>query len=468
MVSTAAIYVRISQDREGSGLGVARQEEDCRALCAQMGFRDIHVYADNDVSAFSGKPRPAYEQMLKAIQDGRVDCVVSWHTDRLHRNVSELSRYISIARDIPTHTVKSGLLDLSTPSGRMIAVITGAVAQQESEHKSERQKRKAEELASKGLPLGGGRPFGYEADGVTVRPTEAEELRGMVARVLAGDSLASIMRDLNDRGVTTTRGNRWGYSSIRSLLLRERNCGRMRHRGEVVGMASWEPLVSEAEHDAIVAVLSAPSRRTSPGPARRHLLSGIARCSCGTPMKPGWVLSRGQKHWIYKCPEKGPGHAYRKIDRVDAYVVERTLDVLSCVNVARPSDDKASVLETQRVELQTRLRGAADLYSSGQISAEQLAAITARVNDELTVVLAGLNDLQAGSLLTEVENISLERWDELPLDRKRKIIHDLMEVVVEPVDGSRRLGVRVSLRHGSRFSFRIPRELKESVRAAAR
>ncbi|MER5688882.1 hypothetical protein [Streptomyces sp. NPDC002205] len=33
----AAIYCRISQDRGGAGLGVARQEEDCRALCARLG-----------------------------------------------------------------------------------------------------------------------------------------------------------------------------------------------------------------------------------------------------------------------------------------------------------------------------------------------------------------------------------------------------------------------------------------------
>jgi hypothetical protein len=45
----AALYVRISSDRGGAGLGVARQEEDCRALCARLGWRPVEVYADNDV-----------------------------------------------------------------------------------------------------------------------------------------------------------------------------------------------------------------------------------------------------------------------------------------------------------------------------------------------------------------------------------------------------------------------------------
>jgi len=50
-----AIYVRISSDRTGAGLGVARQEEDCLALCTRLGWIVYRVYIDNDVSAYSGK-----------------------------------------------------------------------------------------------------------------------------------------------------------------------------------------------------------------------------------------------------------------------------------------------------------------------------------------------------------------------------------------------------------------------------
>ncbi|WP_246430472.1 recombinase family protein [Streptomyces rectiverticillatus] len=56
MTTRAAIYVRISQDRDGAGLGIARQEEGCRALCARKGWDAIDVYPDNDVSACSGAP----------------------------------------------------------------------------------------------------------------------------------------------------------------------------------------------------------------------------------------------------------------------------------------------------------------------------------------------------------------------------------------------------------------------------
>lgn len=63
-VRSAAIYARISADVEGTGLGVARQLEDCRKLAADRGWPVGDEYVDNDVSAFSGKPRREYARML--------------------------------------------------------------------------------------------------------------------------------------------------------------------------------------------------------------------------------------------------------------------------------------------------------------------------------------------------------------------------------------------------------------------
>lgn len=54
----AAIYCRIWQDRAGASLGIARQEADYRALVERQGWQVIDVYPDNDVSAYSGSPRP--------------------------------------------------------------------------------------------------------------------------------------------------------------------------------------------------------------------------------------------------------------------------------------------------------------------------------------------------------------------------------------------------------------------------
>ena len=157
----AAIYTRISEDREGAGLGVERQRADCVALCAELGWEVDGLYSDNDLSAYSGKPRPEYERLLKDAESKPrpFEAIVAWHTDRLHRSPAELERFITLVegQGLALRMVKGGDLDLSTPSGRMIARQLGSIARYESEHKAERVQRKMDELPRPGSGAVAGR-----------------------------------------------------------------------------------------------------------------------------------------------------------------------------------------------------------------------------------------------------------------------------------------------------------------------
>ena len=88
----------------------------------------------------------------------------------------------------------SGDTDLGTDSGRLFARVKGAVARSEGERKSARQKRQALQAAQMGKPHRGRRAFGYEPDGLTVRPNEAKALRAAYDSVLAGSTLTSLCR----------------------------------------------------------------------------------------------------------------------------------------------------------------------------------------------------------------------------------------------------------------------------------
>jgi DNA invertase Pin-like site-specific DNA recombinase len=102
---------------------VQEQEKQCRELAARLGYVVIKVFCDNDVSAYSGKPRPEYLKMLEVLRSGGADVVLVWHTDRLHRSNAELEDYINVVepREITTETVTAGMIDLNTPIGRMVA-----------------------------------------------------------------------------------------------------------------------------------------------------------------------------------------------------------------------------------------------------------------------------------------------------------------------------------------------------------
>src|SRR5947209_3168001 len=193
----AGVYARISSDREGDNLAVGRQLKDCEALAERKGWAIVERYVDADISAYRGKARPQYRRMVEDIESGHIGAVVVYHADRLHRHPRELEDFIELCDRTGTKLATvSGDVDLGTHEGQLIARIQGAVARKESDDKSRRIQRKHEELAESGRPSGGGsRPFGYEDDKMTVREDEAEIVRELTRRVLAGDSLKALERD---------------------------------------------------------------------------------------------------------------------------------------------------------------------------------------------------------------------------------------------------------------------------------
>ena len=324
----AAIYVRISQDRGGAGLGVERQEQDCRALADRLGWSVVDVYCDNDLSAFSGRRRPAYERMLSDIEAGAATAVIAWHPDRLHRRAAELERYIGVCErhGVANQTVTAGMWDLSTPSGRMSARQLGAVAAYESEHKSERLKAARIQHAKLGRHHGGIRCYGYERDGVTVVADEAAEIANACKSIASGASLRSIVRDMNSRSVPTTKGKAWTSQQLRQTLVSPRIAGYSTHKGIIVGTAAWPAIVDDATWRTVEAILSNPARRTNPGVtgAAKWFGSGLYLCTCGERSLRASV-SGGSRRYVYRCANSCD-HSVRHVTRdacaLDDYVRE--------------------------------------------------------------------------------------------------------------------------------------------------
>ncbi|MGT2461096.1 recombinase family protein [Sinomonas atrocyanea] len=242
----AAVYVRISDDKAGVGLGVQRQETDCQKLAESLSIEDVVLFSDNDVSAYSGRRRPGYEAMLEQLAAGGFSAVIAWHGDRLHRSPIELEAYIDIVEKhgVETHLVTGGRVDLGTPTGRMIARTVGNMARYESEHKAERIVRAHRQAAEQGRWRGGLRPFGYLDDGQTPHPEEAALVLRAYKDVLEGTSLSELCRHWNAKGIQTTTGRAWGTQSLKQLLLRERNYGASVYRGKssvkAIGCQSWK------------------------------------------------------------------------------------------------------------------------------------------------------------------------------------------------------------------------------------
>lgn len=185
------IYTRVSLDRTGEALAVARQEKECRALAKTLGLTVTHVYSDNDISATSGKVRPDFEAMLKA----NPPAIIAWHQDRLLRLTRDLERVIAL--NVPVYTVTAGTLDLTTPAGRAVARTVAAWSQYEGEQKATRQVAANVQRAANGVH-NGRVGYGYRREGsaMVLHDEEAATIREAVQGVLDGDSLRSICKGL--------------------------------------------------------------------------------------------------------------------------------------------------------------------------------------------------------------------------------------------------------------------------------
>ncbi|MFP8960051.1 recombinase family protein [Streptomyces nanhaiensis] len=452
MPTRAIIYCRISRDREGAGLGVERQREDCEALAQQLGVEVVAVYSDNDLSAYSGKPRPGYESLLEDLRAGKADTVLAWHTDRLHRSPAELETYIDVCepRGVQTRTVKAGTLDLSTATGRMIARQLGVQARYEVERMVERQKRTRDQMAARGVFFGGRRPFGYEADGVTVREEEAALIREAADAVLAGASLHSIAADWNRRGVLTSTGRQWKGPEVREMLLRPRNAGIVRHRGREAGPAGWPAVLDEPLWRSVVAVLSDPERRTTPGNERRYLGSGLYLCGVcadGTTMRCTTSSTRAGGVMIpsYGCRLRK--HLTRRTDPLDDHVVLTILDRVSGPDAAgllARQPDPVDVAGAQADMRQARaiLDQLAAALGAGEMDMQEWRVASQAAKGRLEraeQALAGAVRADPVAALVAAQDPAAA-WNGLDLSRQRAVLDALMTVTVLPAPRGRRPG----------------------------
>lgn len=460
----AAIYTRISRDRAGAGLGVDRQETDCRELADRLGWTVAAVYTDNDLSAYSGKPRPGYLAMLDAIRAGKVNAVIAWHPDRLHRRAAELEAFVPLAEEhgLAVQTVKAGAVDLSTASGRMVARMLGAAAQHEIDHARERMKRAKAQAATEGRHRGGPRPFGWEADGMTVRDDEAAALLKAARDVLAGRTLAAITREWNAAGMLTSTGKPWTYNTLRTVLCRPRNAGLV-SRGradrpglEIVGPAQWPAIIPEDMWRAARNVLMDPGRRLQRGNEKRWLGSGLYRCGlCGGPMRVApYKSNRTTRKWLYRCTTSAHLTVSQDLadEAVTAVIRARLALPDTAGMLARPVDDRdAEALRLERETVRARLATFEADYAAGHITGRQLAEATERATSEVERLDVALADMAGDGPLSALAAAPdpVEWFDAAPLDAQRAILDALATVTVAASGRGQRLGhdrVRVEWR----------------------
>ncbi|MFC0674572.1 recombinase family protein [Brachybacterium hainanense] len=474
----AAIYVRISRDSEALGLGVKRQEKDCRKLAEDKHWvvADEDVYIDNDVSASKRRARPRYEAMMKAVASGRVQAIVVWDVDRLTRKPRELEDWIDYADDLGLELAScGGEIDLATPQGRAMARMKGTFARLEAETIGKRQRAKHREMAEAGRYVGP-RPFGYrfatDSDGrvltgaaqrLVVDDAEAAVIRECVQRVLEGQALWTIMKDLNRRGITTATGHEWRSQPLRRMLLRWTHAGYRKHQefkderwvGPVhLHEADWEAIIDRETHERVVAKLTDPGRVSNRGDTSlKYLLTWIAECGvCERPlvgasqhayMVKGYKRKDGTRSpdrqrvypAKYICPHPDCHGVSRRMDDVDEFVERHVLALLEAEGVRVFGGDQA-VVEAARARIDAitsqRLM-LSDLATTpvdeGGLDEAQFKRQNAKLSQQLKIEQARLKAAQpAEGFDAFIGADATAAWKSARVDQRRAVLDALTEM----------------------------------------
>lgn len=435
----AALYLRQSLDVQE---GIDRQRDRCAALALARGWTIAGEYVDNDTSATKARAAgTAWARLLDDARLGALDVVVATDLDRLVRSTRDL---VTLADTGAAVLTVDGEIDLTTADGEFRATMLAGIARFETRRKGERQKRANATRASSGRPFNAQRAFGYEPDGVTIRETEAAELRRAYQRILAGGSLRSVVNDWQARGVMTTgrrykgehkgEPSNWSGQTLRSALLNPRYIGKRTYHGEVVADAVWPAIIDEPTFLAVESILRDPSRRRAPH-GGRYLLSGLALCG----VCDGTVHAGGSSRGVpsYRCG-RSSGHISRKAQVIEEYVDQVVVARLSRPDarelLSRGGSEDLQPLMSEAAGVRQRLNALAVDFADGTLTAQQLRIATDRLRTRLEAIeahVAASTSTAALAPILEADDVA-EAWTRLDLELKRPVIDALMTVRVFP------------------------------------
>lgn len=483
----AAVYLRISEDKNADGLAIERQRGDCIALVEQKGWTLTRIYADTVSAYLRDVKRPEYEAMRTDFEAGRFDAIAVYDLDRLTRQPRELEDWIDTAKREGLRIVTAnGEADLGTDGGQMFARIKAAVAIAEIDRKSARQKRKNKELLDAGLPIRGNRPFGFELDRLTIRTTEADMIEGAVKDVIAGASIGAIVKRWNDSGVPPTskprseRAAGWNHAAVRQILRRPRNAGihthlsaedrrknkDLRTRGlppipETIIRTDAPQIITPKQLELVIAKIDSRAGTRGVKP-QRHFLTNAAQCVCGARMKAWHGAGRMAGHVYYKCNapyprEAGSVHTSVKSEGAERLVLGTLYGLISGGWIDPSPEgktDTAALRATIADNTAERARLSALLTARGidpipiQARLSELADAADVLDAELKTTLA--SGLEAGwvqKLRDEWGDsaASFERfeqwWESHSVERRRDYVRQTLRVVVQPGRGLSRVKI---------------------------
>ncbi len=469
-----AIYRRISTDEANQPHSLAAQEADCRRyIAARPGWVEVANIADS--ASGGGIDRPGLLKVMGMAERREVDVVVFTKLDRLTRRSRDFYDLIEYFEDHEVSiTSLEGMIDTTTPAGRMMASLIVAVAQWERETIVERIHRGIRSKVEKGLSLSTIAPFGYEKDpdtkGLVINEDEARIVRLIFRYYAAGAGAGEISLKLNKKGLLR-RGKSWDKPTVLRVISCETLAGRIDYDGQMLP-AIHEKVIDPALYDKVQGIREARGelRTRALNRSNDYLLSGLISCGlCGGAYVGKSGTSRTKEvHRYYTChkqakravgDERCANHSVGA-EALEGQVIDLILDTYADLGLFEEAIEAAKRLapdQLEELELRSKMLGDEEskveralnqwtaAFEEGTLAApsfaERVQALEARqlelrneraqVTEEILMLLDSTPELVEVAHYAEMIGRVLRQ--EGNADEKKRLLRGLIEtLVVQP------------------------------------
>ena len=414
----AALYARVSSDRQDVDLSVAAQLRALRDHAEKNGYTIAREYVDE---AESGRvaDRPQFRKMIEegGRQNAPFQVILVWKFSRFTRKREHAVAFKSMLRRKGVRVVSITEHADDTPTGKLMEAIIESVDEFYSENLAQEVARGMREAASRGFWVSGKAPYGYKKlmvqDGAKKRPTLeldpafAPVVERMFRMVEAGKGMLEIARTLNDEGIANPTGKLWTTNGVHIILTSEAYTGTL-----VWGVNARDKAPPIRVEDAFPAIVSKTMFRRvnklmrSRAPKAIHprrvgssyLLSGLVKCKRCNRALSGQDAKSG-KFSYYVCQslrKRGGGacdaprlNARRFEDLIVGKIRSNILTESNIHELVRLVDEEMDgVAREQRKKLETIEAELADvrrrqdrLYNLVETTDLDMAHVTSRIRE---------------------------------------------------------------------------------------
>ncbi len=386
------LYARKSTDEDDRQmLSIESQLDELRELAKKEGIQIVREFVESMSAKAPG--RPVFDKMVKEIERGHAEGVISWHPDRLARNAVDGGRIV--------HLLSTGYLKAlkfptfwfeNTPQGKFMLNIAFGQSQYYVENLTEnvwrgiRQKLRRGEYPSRA-------PVGYlndtKAHTVIVDESKAPLVRRLFESYATDRYSASDLCGLaKEWGLTSLNGKEIRPNRMSTLLADPFYVGMFKYQGEIYDGAH-PPIVPNSLFEQVQRI---HKRRGGPEREKRSdgfPLLGLFVCGvCG-----GAITAERQKgHAYYRCTKKMGSPCDLKFIREEVFADElrsytRSVSlsdegaaVVNSIIDAWEKDERTASAEglareqARLADTEARLNRLLDIYLEGSLAREEYAA----------------------------------------------------------------------------------------------